>query len=615
MARMIREYVVLWVVLMMALPAGGVQAAPVSDVPTVHGLSLYDTPALPDGFDHFPWVNAHAPKGGDMVRSAPGSFDSLNPFIVRGNPADGLTSMGGLPFDTLMVESPGEPFSLYGLLAAGIRLDPDRRWMEIDLDTRAHFHDGSPVTADDVVTTFETLKTMGSPMYRAYYADVIGVKRLSPRTVRFEFGEHNSRELPLIVGQMPVLSAKDLQSRDITRPTLDPLMGSGPYRIASTQPGQRIVYQRDDHYWGKDLPVNKGRYNIDRLIFDYYRDPGVALTAFRAGRVDFRIETTARHWVTGYGFPAARQGLIKRVEIEDHNPAPMQGFVMNQRREIFKDRRVRQALGLAFDFDWLNRNLFYGLYARTRGFFDHSSMEATGVPGAAERALLSPWRDQLPGEVFDSPLPIESPETLRPRLKKALALLNEAGYEVKDNRMINRDTGRPLRFELLLSDARLERMALPMVRNLARLGVEVNLRTVDSSQYLVRMRQFDFDMTTAVIAQSNNPGNEQREYWGSEYADQPQSRNLIGLKSPVIDDLVNHIIRADSRRDLEAAAAALDRVLRWEFYVIPQYHSPVTRLAYWKKIAMPDQSPEYGLDLDSWWVDPQGASTMDAHQE
>lgn len=615
MAHMTRWHGVLCAALMMGLLAQAGQAAPVSNVPTVHGISLYDTPALAEDFDHFPWVNVDAPKGGDMVRAAQGSFDSLNPFIVRGDPASGLTAMGGLPFDTLMVENPDEPFTLYGLLAAGIRLDPDRRWMEVDLDSRAHFHDGSPVTAEDVVTTFETLKTKGSPMYRAYYADVTHVEMLSPFTVRFEFSEHNSRELPLIVGQLPVLSAKDIQDRDITRPTLDPLMGSGPYRISSVQPGQRIVYQRDDNYWGKDLPVNRGRYNIDRLIFDYYRDPSVAFTAFRAGRVDLRVENIARNWVTGYDFPAARQELIKRVEIEDHNPAPMQGFVMNLRRDIFKDRRVRQALGLAFDFDWLNRNLFYGLYARTRGFFDQSSMEAKGLPSTAERALLAPWRDQLPEEIFNAPLPIEAPEMLRPRLKEALRLLYEAGYEVRNNRMVDRSTGQPLRFELLLRDSSLERMALPMVRNLARLGVEVNLRTVDSGQYMVRLRQFDFDMTTTVIAQSNNPGNEQREYWASEYANQPQSRNLMGIESPVVDDLVDHIIRADSREALDTAASALDRVLRWGFYVIPQYHSPVTRLAYWKKFAMPDQSPEYGLDLDSWWVDTQNDALIDARQE
>ncbi|WP_438767387.1 extracellular solute-binding protein [Kushneria sp. TE3] len=604
-----------WAGLILALMTQGLQAAPVSEVPTVHGISLYDTPALPDDFKHFPWVNVDAPKGGDMVRAAQGSFDSLNPFIVRGDPASGLTPFGGLPFDTLMVESPDEPFTLYGLLAAGIRLDPDRHWMEIDLDSRAHFHDGSPVTAEDVVVSFEALTTQGSPMYRAYYADVTDVEVLSPFTVRFEFSANNSRELPLILGQLPVLSAEEIRGRDMTRPTLDPLMGSGPYRIADVRPGQRIVYQRDDSYWARDLPVNKGRYNIDRLIFDYYRDPGVAQTAFRAGQVDFRVENIARNWVTGYDFPAARQGLIERVEIEDHNPAPMQGFVMNLRRDTFKDRRVRRALGLAFNFDWLNRNLFYGLYARTQGFFDHSTMEATGLPSDGERALLAPWRDQLPEAVFNSPLPVESPQTLRPRLKEALHLLREAGYEVRDNRMVDRNTGQPLRFELLLRDASLERMALPMVRNLARLGIEVNLRTVDPSQYLVRLRQFDFDMTTTVIAQSNNPGNEQREYWGSEYADQPQSRNLMGIENPAIDDLIDHIIRADSRKALESAASALDRVLRWEFYVIPQYHSPVTRLAYWKKFAMPDQSPEYGLDLDSWWVDTQSAHQIESRQE
>ncbi|MFC0268341.1 extracellular solute-binding protein [Kushneria aurantia] len=590
-------------------------AAVPDEVPTVHGLSLYGEPELPADFDHFPWVNPQAPQGGEMVRAASGGFDSLNPFIVRGSAAAGLNAFGGLPYDSLMVNSPDEPFTMYGLLASGIRLDPQRRWMEIDIDSRARFHDGSPVTAEDVIATFETLREHGSPLYRGYWAEVTELTLVSPFTVRFDFADNSSRELPLIVGQMPVLSAEDLAARDFESPTLKPLMGSGPYRIDAVEPGQRIVYRHVDDYWGADLPVNVGRYNIARRVFDYYREPSVAMAAFRSGRVDLRIENSAGTWATGYDFPAARRGLIERAEIEDHTPAPMQAFVMNLRRGVFKDRRVREALGLAFDFEWLNRNLFYGQYARTRGYFDNSPMAAEGLPGPAERALLTPWRDELPPEVFDQPLPVDEPEGLRPRLKKALSLLREAGYEVRNNRMIDTATGAPLAFELLLYDGGLERVALPLVRNLARLGIEVNLRVVDPSQYIVRLRQFDFDMTTAMIAQSNNPGNEQREYWTSEFAERPGSRNLAGIQSPAVDDLVNKIIAANTREALNTATRALDRVLRWSFYVILQYHSPVIRLAYWKKFGQPEREPAYGLDLDSWWVIPNAAADIEAAQE
>lgn len=585
-------------------------AAPPQDVPTVHGLSMYDTPALPADFAHFPYVNPDAPKGGEMVRASIGSFNSTNPFIIKGTPASGLM----LSYDTLMVQNPDEPFSMYGLLAEGIRLDPDRRWMEFDLHPEARFHDGTPVTAADVVFSFRLLRDEGEPFYRAYYADVTSVKALDEHTVRFEFAEKNSRELPLILGQLPVLPEHFWKDREFATPTLDPLLGSGPYRIAHIEPGQRIVYQRVEDYWGQNLPVNRGRHNIDRLIFDYYRDQTVALEAFKAGNIDLRVESSSSNWATAYDFPAANQGFVERLLIPSGQPAGMQAYVMNLRREKFQDVRVRRAFNLAFDFQWLNANLFYGAYERTDSYFENSEMEASGLPSEGELELLEPHRDELPARVFEQPLPIVQPDELRPRLRKALGLLREAGYEVRDGQLVDEQTGEPFTFEMLLYDTQFERIVQPLLHTLGRLGIQGHIRTIDVNQYLHRLRTFDYDMIVASFPQSNNPGNEQREYWTSAYADQPRSRNLIGLTNPVIDALVEELIRANSREALNTAAQALDRVLRWGFYVIPQFHLGAIRIALWDKFGYPQPFAKYALDLDAWWVTPQRAEAVTRRQ-
>lgn len=571
-------------------------------VATVHGLALYGEPALPADFSHFAYVNPEAPKGGSLLRAAiGGSFDSTNPFIVRGTPAAGLNQI----YDTLLESNPNETFSSYGLLAEGIRLDPERRWIEFDLRPEARFHDGEPVEASDVVFSFETLTEKGQPFYAGYYADVTEVRALDDDTVRFEFAANNSRELPLIIGQLPILPEHYWADRDFTATTLDPLLGSGPYRISEVQPGRRIVYERVEDYWGKDLPVNQGRHNIDELVYDYYRDQTVALEAFKAGNLDMRIESSARQWATAYDFPAAENGFVKQLNIHNGQPAGMQAYVMNLRRETFKDPRVREAINLAFDFPWLNDNLFYGAYERTESFFENSPMAASGLPSEAELALLEPLRDELPAAVFDTPLPIEEPEKLRPRMAKALELLNEAGYVVREGVMTQVETGEPLNLEVLLYDTQFERVVQPLLRNLARLGVQGDIRIVDVNQYLNRLRKFDYDMIVGSFPQSNNPGNEQREYWTSAYADEPQSRNLIGLKNPAIDSLVETLIRADSREELNTAARALDRVLRNGFYVVPQWYLDKTRIALWDMFDYPQPFPEYNLDLSAWWVDPE----------
>ncbi|MBR9923713.1 MAG: ABC transporter substrate-binding protein [Gammaproteobacteria bacterium] len=574
-------------------------------VETVHGLSLYNSPQLPADFAYFPHVNPSAPKGGTITRTAVGgSFDSTNPFIIRGTPATGISHI----YDSLMVSNPGEPFSLYGLLAEGVRLDPERRWIEFDLRPEARFQDGEPVTAYDVVFSLNLLREEGNPFYSSYYAGVERAVALNDHQVRFEFNDTESRELPLIVAQLPILPRHYWEPRDFSSPTLDAHPGSGPYRISEVDPGRRIVYQRDDNYWGKDLPVNVGRYNIDRVVYEYYRDRDIAWEAFKAGLTDFRTDARAATWAIGYdNFPAYQDGLIKRITVPDVNPSMMQAFVFNLRKEKFQDPQVREALSLTFDFPWLNTNIFYGTYRRTESFFQNSEMEATGTPSEEELALLEPFREALidshhSERLFTDPLPIEHPTELRERLRLALDLLRDAGYRVEDGVLINTETGRPLTLEVLLYDSGLERVVQPMLRNMARLGVQTSLRIVDINQYLNRVRSYDYDMVISHFPQSNNPGNEQRDFWTSAAAEAPQSRNRMALAHPAVDALVEQLIRADDRETLDTITQALDRVLRWGFYVIPHYHSGETRIAVWDKFGYPEPFPAYAMDLDAWWV-------------
>ncbi|MDN7132355.1 extracellular solute-binding protein [Halomonas sp. MC140] len=574
-------------------------------VETVHGLSLYDSPELPEDFAYFPHVNPQAPKGGTITHTAVGgSFDSTNPFIIRGTPASGISQI----YDTLMASNPGEPFSLYGLLAEGVRLDPDRHWIEFDLRPEARFQDGEPVTAYDVVFTLNLLREKGNPFYASYYAGVADVIALNEHQVRFTFNDTESRELPLIVAQLPILPRHYWDQHEFTSPTLVAHPGSGPYRISEVDPGRRITFQRDENYWGKDLPVNVGRYNIDRIVYDYYRDRDIAWEAFKAGLTDFREDARAATWAIGYDFPAYEEGLVKRLTVPDVNPSMMQAFVFNLRKQKFQDPRVREALSLTFDFPWLNTNIFYGAYQRTESFFQNSEMEATGLPSEEELALLEPLREELESSLqsdrlFTEPLPIDTPTDLRERLRLALSLLREAGYAVEDGVLVNQQTGEPLSLEVLLYDSGLERVVQPMLRNMARLGVQTSLRIVDINQYLNRQRNYDYDIVISHFPQSNNPGNEQRDYWTSAAAEAPQSRNRMSLASPAIDSLVETLIRADGRAELDTATRALDRVLRWGFYVIPHYHSGEKRIAVWDKFGYREPFPAYGMDLDAWWVD------------
>jgi microcin C transport system substrate-binding protein len=584
---------------LLTLSAHPALTAPIASRPA-HGLSMYGDLRYGSGFTHFDYVNPRAPKGGSVTLSALGTFDSLNPFILKGVPAAGL----GQVFETLMVGAADEAFAQYGLLAETVETPPDRSWVAFTLRPEARFHDGSPVTVEDVIWTFQTLMSQGHPFYRSYYSHVARVETAGPRRVKFTFKTGMNRELPLIVGQMPVLPKAWWQGREFTRTTLERPLGSGPYRVDAVEPGRSITYRRVPDYWGAGLPVNVGRFNFDTLRYDYYRDGTVALEAFKGGAYDFRLENSAKQWATGYDVPAVRQGRIRRESIPNEIPTGMQGFVYNTRREIFHDPRVRQALAYAFDFEWSNAHLFYGAYTRTASYFSNSELAARGLPTAAERAVLAPFRARVAPEVFgEAPEPPSSARGgQRANLIRALAILEDAGWVVRDMRLVHAQTGRPLAFEILLDDPTWERITLPFVQNLERLGVAARIRTVDSAQYEYRLKQFDFDMTVGLFAQSLSPGNEQNDYWSREAARTPGSRNLAGVSDPVVDELIARLIAAPDRTALVARTRALDRVLRAGHYVIPHWHIAAFRVAYWDRFGHPERPPRYELGFDTWWV-------------
>jgi microcin C transport system substrate-binding protein len=576
-----------------------------------YGLSLFGELKYGPDFKHFDYVNPDAPKGGSMKFAAIGTYDNLNPYIIKGVPASGI----GRIFDTLMTQSMDEAGSEYGLVAERAELAPDKLSVLYTLRREARFQDGAPITPDDVVWTFDTLRDKGQPAYRSYYGDVTKVAAEGEHGVRFTFKSADNRELPVILGEMPVLSKKYWSGRDFTKTTLDPPLGSGAYKVAFVDPGRSITYQRVADYWGIDLPVNKGRNNVDTIRYDYYRDGTIALEAFKAGQYDIRQENSSKNWATGYDSPALRDGLIKKEAIRNQLPSGMQGFGYNLRRPMFQDPRVRQALAYAFDFEWSNRNLFYGLYARTRSYFDNSELAATGVPQGEELKILEPFRGKIPDEVFAKeydPPKYDDKFTIRDGLREAIKLLKEAGWSFKNEQLVNDKTGEPFAFEILLSQPEMERIVLPFAQNLKRIGITARVRTIDSAQYEQRMETFDYDMAVVVFGQSLSPGNEQREYWGSRAADEQGSNNLLGIKSPVIDQLIEELISAPDRASLLAHTHALDRVLQYGYYVIPNFHNTAFWVASWNKYRRPEVSPKYGLGLDTWWVDQAAEKTIES---
>ena len=577
-----------------------------------HGISMFGALKYPLGFNHFEYVNPNAPKGGLVRMEARGTFDTLNSFTIKGSSAAGL----GLIYDTLMESSRDEAFSEYGLLVESALVANDLSSVSFMLRKQARWHDGKPVTADDVAFSLNILKSKGAPFYRFYYANVEKAEVLSPHKVKFIFKGRKNRELPLIIGQLPILPKHHWQGRDFERTTLEPPLGSGPYKIGKVDPGRSITFERVADYWGRNLGVNKGRYNFDAIRFEYYRDPTVALEAFKANAFDFRQENTAKVWATQYNFPAIAKGKVIRETLANNNPTGMQSFAFNVRKSKFQNRRVREALALTFDFEWANKNLFFGQYTRTRSYFSNSELAATKIPAGAELRFLEPLRGQIPAEVFTKEFKLPKTDgsgRSRRQLRQAKRLLETAGWFVKDGKLTNSETSEVMALEFLLVNQGFARIVAPIQRAMERLGIKVEVRVVDTSQYINRIRNFDFDVIVGSWGQSLSPGNEQRDFWGSAAAVRPGSRNYIGIKDPAIDKLIDQIIFASSRGELVAATRALDRVLLWNHFVIPNWHINSYRIAYWNRFSRPAIKPKYGLGFsDTWWVDEAKDETLQA---
>lgn len=567
----------------------------------LHALSPFGDVKYPPNFDHFEYVNPNAPKGGVLRQHDVGTFDSLNGFILKGRPAQGINVI----YDTLLEASSDEPFSRYGLLAEKVMVTPDQRSVHFKLRPEARWHDGEPITADDVVFSFNILMEKGHPLYAQTYRDVEKVEALSPQEVRFSFKTNENRELPLLVGELPIIPKHFWIDKDFTRSgtAIIPL-GSGAYRIGKFAPGRSIEFERVPDYWGKDLPLNRGRNNFDKMTIDYYRDATVALEAFKAGAYDLRLENVARDWARAYNFPAMREGRARKETILHAIPTGMQAFVFNTRRPLFSDVRVREALSLAYDFEWANKTLFFSLYTRTQSYFSNSFYASTGKPLGKELAMLEPYRNQLPARVFDTQFLTSKTDGSgfnRDNLLEARDLLKAAGWNIKDGKLVN-EKGEIFTFQVLLSAPNFERVLAPFLKNLQRLGIQATMRTVDSSQYQKRLENYDYDMVMHVFGQSLFPGNEQLAYWHSSRADIPGGVNIAGIKNPVVDALTEKLVTAQDLETLIDSARALDRVLLWNFYVIPNWHSRNFRIAYWNKFGRPDKAPIYSIGLENWWA-------------
>ncbi|WP_419188624.1 extracellular solute-binding protein [Pseudomonas fluorescens] len=578
-----------------------------------HGYAQFGTLKYPARFTHFDWVNPQAPKGGTLRVMAFGTFDTLNPYTFKGTSP--VTTPNFLQYginelnEPLMVgtgqyaPSCDEPASSYGLIAQSVEYSEDRSWVVFNLRPEARFHDGTPITAYDVAFSYRLLLKEGHPLYRTSLQEVQRVDILNPQRVRFVFKRAGNPLLILRLGEMPVLARHYWKGRDFKATTFEPPLGSGPYRITSVTPGRQIVFERVKDYWGKDLPVNRGKYNFDRMEVEFYRDSDVAFEAFKAGEFDIYIEHQAKNWDTGYNFPAIRRGEVIKAQIPHQIPTQTQGLFMNSRRPTFSDAKVREALGLMFNFEWTNRTLFGGAYQRALSYYPNSEFSASGLPVGHEWLLLKPYREQLPARLFTEPFSLPQTDGRaipRETLRKALGLLAEAGWKLNGQRLQNA-AGQPLRLELLLVNPNLERILQPYVENLASIGIDAQLRTVDRAQYKQRLDQFDFDMILMTLNQTLSPGLEQWQYFHSSQAGVKGSKNYAGIANPVVDHLLEQLLAARNRDEQVAAGKALDRVLLWQHYIVPNWYLNYHRLAYRNRLAFVT-TPPYALGLNAWWL-------------
>lgn len=596
-----------------ALLAGALLAvSPLAASEAKHGLSAFGDLAYPADFTSFAYVNPDAPKGGTLSLVGWGgvtTFDSLNNFILKGDAAQGLE----LLFDSLMTRALDEPDAVYGLVASSAEVADDGLSVTFKLRPEARFNDGSPLTAADVVFSFDTLKAKGHPLFAQTLQDVVKAEAIDPHTVRYTFKGELTRDLPLTVATLPIFSKAYYANRDFAETTLDPPLGSGPYAVGAVSQGKTITYKRNPDYWAKDLPVNKGRWNFDNIRFEYFRDRTASMEAFKAGAYDFREEFTSKVWATEYDFPPIRAGKVKKEVTPDETPSGTQGFFLNTRREQLKDPRVRQALDLAFDFEWANRNLFYSLYTRTESFFENSVMKAKGEPSPAEKTLLEGLGVPVPPEALQSaylPPKTDGSGQIRDNLQKAGKLLDEAGWTMKDGKRVN-DKGESLKLEILNFEPAFERITAPFVKNLQTLGIDASMRMVDPAQYQRRLKSFDFDITTERYTMRNTPGVELRSYFGTDAAKMEGSLNLAGISDPAVDALVEKVLAAKSRDELNTAASALDRVLRAGHYWVPHWYKASNNIAFWDKFDQPATKPRFDRGvLDTWWYDNAKAAKL-----
>ena len=576
-----------------------------------HALPLYGGPKYPADFTHFDYVNPDAPKAGQIRLAAIGTYDNLNPFILKGVAAAGSL----LLYNRLCTKSKDEPFTEYGQLAQSIQMPSDRSWVIFELHPEARWHDGVPVSAADVIFSFKTLTTQGIPFFRTFYADVDTVFAIDERRVKFQFQEGTNREMPLIVGQLRILPAHYWQDRDFGATTLEPPLGSGPYKIADFEPGRSITYERVEEYWGRDIPVHKGRHNFDVIRYEYYRDRNVAIEAFKAGEYDYRSLGNSKEWATDYeGFAPIAEGRMVKEAIPHQLIRGMSGFAFNTRREKFKDRRVRRALAYAYDFEWTNKQLFYGLFDRSRSYWGNAALGSAGLPVGRELEILEEYRGRIPEEVFTAeyiPPTTDGSGQNRTNLRSAKKLLAEAGWSVVNGALTHAETGEVMRFEFLLGSSTHERVLGPVVQNLERLGIAATVRTVDAAQYQHRVKDFDYDIISAYWRQTLSPGNEQRNFWSSKASQSHGSRNYAGISDPVVDELIERQIAAPDRETQVAITRALDRVLLWGHYVIPGSHSSAYRMAYWNKFSHLPEPARNGLGFpDTWWWDADKAARL-----
>jgi peptide/nickel transport system substrate-binding protein len=590
-------------ILALLLPAGRGQAA------AAEGIAMHGSPRETAGFTHFPYVNPDAPKGGRVTFAMQGSYDSLNPLIVKGEPADGVRDF---VYESLLARANDEPFTLYGLIAESVETPPDRSYVEFTLDPRAKFSDGAPITVDDVIFSHALLRDHGRPNHRSYYKKVVKVEQTGERKVRFTFDRSGDREMPLIMGLMPVLPKHLIDPDKFETTSLMPPIGSGPYTIARVDPGKSITFKRDPSYWGRDLPVNRGRNNFDEIRYDYYRDAGSMFEAFKSGLVQLREEDDPTRWTEGYDFPAFRDGRVVKEELPLETPAGMSALVFNTRRPPFADQRVREALIKLFDFEWVNRTLYHGQYARTESYFSRSDLSSHGHPAdATERALLAPYLDQVKPAIMDGSFALPESDGSgenRDGRRAALQLLEQAGYQLKDGKLVNVATGEPFQFEILAATRAQERLLLTYAAALKQVGIEARIRQVDSAQYQRRKQTYDFDMIQYYWPVSLSPGNEQSFRWGSEAAVTEGSFNYAGVKSAAVDAMIEAVLKADDSDGFVSAVRALDRVLLSGDYVIPLFHLPRQWVAHWRELKRPEVTPLYGYQIDSWWIAPDSSS-------